>query len=191
MIKELNMGESKRRKKILGSDYGKIFDFSKMSSSQVELHLKRLKSAWIEYFLKEKEFKSFKVKKKKWETWVEDYLKSYTPEDRVTLVTKFMKDWEEILKEARTNIKDKELSTNLIFLSLIFYHVAFPYLSSNYLLTFGQEIQEIKKLSLDSELFKKTDPPDFGENSNEKDAENFEFMKEFITELPLPKFIND
>lgn len=188
IIEKFNMGESKRRKKILGSDYGKIFDFSKMSENQVDRHHNKFAEAWINYFIKGEKlkFKLFQVQLKKWQAWLEERLKPYTTEDRVSLVTNFMKAWEEILEKSQTSNNDDESKATIVFLTLIFYHIAFSYLSRDYLFGLEEQIQDLQQLVLTHESFKAMYDPDFMANGDEEEVQTLQFIKELIEGLPVP-----
>lgn len=188
------MGESKRRKKNLGEDYGKVFDFSKMSRIQVDRHRDKFIQAWMDYFLKGEEIKFtlFKVKIEQWKSWLENYLKPYTPLDRVTLVTNFMIYWEKIPETGRAMFDNYEdIARNVTRFTFIFYHLSFPYLSKDYLLDFGQKIKDLKKMMENSESFQGIKNPELMKKKNKEEVERLEFIRELIEGLPVPRFLEN
>ena len=183
------MGESKRRKKILGTDYGKVLDFSRMSRIQVEQHIDKFIEAWMDYFFKGEEIKFtlFNVKIEQWKTWLENYLKPYTPKSRVILVTNFMIYWEKIPETGRAMFDNyDDISRNVTGYTFIFYHLSFPYLSRDYLLEFRQKIKDFKKLMENSESFQGIKNSELMKKKNKEEVERLEFIRELIEGLPVP-----
>jgi len=85
------MGEAKRRKKLLGKDYGKKPPVLVEGSPVFERHLDKFADAWIEKLaatlkLEDLEEEERKVKEEEFKQWLREYLEIYSQNEREKLV---------------------------------------------------------------------------------------------------------
>ncbi len=85
------MGEAKRRKKLLGKDYGKKPPVLVEGSPQFARHLQKFSDAWTEKLEAmvepdELEESEQKFKEEEFNQWMREYLESYRQNEREKLV---------------------------------------------------------------------------------------------------------
>ena len=134
--KEKLMGEAKRRKKLLGKDYGEYSPVLVKGSNQFEKHFQKFRSAWTEKLEalgdpSELGGQELKAKRAEMQQWLHDYLSKYQTIEREKLVMEVINPlYEELLVAAETEKDEAEWSWQWLMEALSLYETFKPYLSA-------------------------------------------------------------
>ncbi len=144
------MGEAKRRKQLLGDEYGKKTHLIIKGTEDLQFHAEKLEDEWYEileeylgnqyedqYLVLHCPTEEFQQNKSKSQQWLQDYMRQYRPKDQAMLSEYLLEpiymDLIELLENIE-NISDQGTIEGLIDISvpLIFWYSCFKeYVSKN------------------------------------------------------------
>ena len=131
------MGEAKRRKKILGSAYGKKESTIIVGSAEFERHLLKFADAWTEKLaeigkLDDLDSEEQEVKEEEFNQWLKEYLESYRQSYREKLVMGVLDPvYAELAEIPESEALAVEFALNWSIETLFLYKRFKPYLSTS------------------------------------------------------------
>ena len=131
------MGEAKRRKKLLGKDYGKKLPVLVKGSYQFEKHFQQFLSAWNEKLkelgeVSELEEEFVKIKQQEIDQWLNQYLEKYQEVDREKLVMEILNPvYAKLIVPIQRDTITPEWALNWSLEALSLYKMFKPYLSAS------------------------------------------------------------
>ena len=131
------MGFAKRRKKILGEDYGKKESIVIVGSAELERHLLKFADAWTEKLeeigeLNDLEEEEQEVREEEFNQWLRKYLESYRQSEREKLVMGVLDPvWAELAEIPKSEAKAVEFAVNWSIETIFLYKRFKPYLSTS------------------------------------------------------------
>ena len=131
------MGEAKRRKKLLGKDYGEKPPVLVKGSYQFEKHFQKFHSAWNEKLKElgeasELDEEFVKIKQQEIDQWLNQYLEKYQEVDREKLVMEIINPvYGKLMVAIERNRINAEWALNWSLEALSLYKMFKPYLSAS------------------------------------------------------------
>ena len=131
------MGEAKRRKKLLGKDYGQKPPVLVEGSPLFERHLQKFSDAWTEKLEAmvepdELEESEQKFKEEEFNQWMREYLESYRQNEREKLVKGLLDPvYAELAEIPASEAKAVEFAVRWSIETLFLYKMFKPYLSTS------------------------------------------------------------
>ena len=131
------MGEAKRRKKLLGKDYGQKESIVIVGSAEFERHLLKFADAWAEkseamgdpYELEEAEQE---VQEEEFNQWIGEYLESYRQSEREKLVMGILDPlYAELAEIPESETEAIEFALSWSIEAIVMYKMLKPYLSKS------------------------------------------------------------
>ena len=154
------MGEAKRRKKLLGKDYGQKPPLLVEGSPQVERHLRQLADAWAKKLaeigkLDDLEEAEQKIKEEELNQWMRDYLAIYSQSEREIIVRGILDPvYAEIAQMPESEIKAVELAVNWSLEALSLYKMFKPYLPKSSVSEYAKPLINFYELVIAEAFFK-------------------------------------
>lgn len=187
------MGESKRRKEILGESYGDKPP-ALTRDHDLEKHVSKFFRAWTDKISEEDEGEktynspkeAFQAQKEDLEIWIKNYLEPYRPEDQETLVVALLIPWYEQLEDIGNETDSSQIVSDgleWMFGGILLYQICRHYMSDENQKIFVEPLKEFYDMVLEDEEVEETDEAEEIDEEDQKAEEIINLMREWIEEV--------